>query len=135
MEISLKKSKIVFFIILRIVIGWHFLYEGIVKLFNPEWSAYNFLANSKGLLSSVFTWLTNSSTVMSFIDLLNIWGLIFIGVGLILGCFTQLAAIAGVFLLSLYYLVQPPDLIVNKILIELSALLIVFLYQLANIWI
>ena len=40
--------------ILRIFVGWHFLYEGIVKLFNPEWSSASYLMESKWLLSGFF---------------------------------------------------------------------------------
>ena len=35
--------------ILRIFVGWHFLYEGIVKLFNPDWSSASYLMESKWL--------------------------------------------------------------------------------------
>ena len=32
-----NKITVWLFTFLRIVIGWHFLYEGIAKLFNPNW--------------------------------------------------------------------------------------------------
>ena len=30
-------------VVLRVLIGWHFLYEGIAKLLNPYWSSAAFL--------------------------------------------------------------------------------------------
>ena len=30
-------------VVLRVFIGWHFLYEGLVKLLNPYWSAAGYL--------------------------------------------------------------------------------------------
>ena len=41
-------------VILRILIGWHFLYEGFSKLFNPNWTAAGFLLDSKGIFSWFF---------------------------------------------------------------------------------
>ena len=66
------------------------------------------------------------------------WGLTLIGLGLILGCFTRLAAASGILILLLYYLCNPPFvgyfyslptegsyLIVNKNLVEMAALAVV----------
>ncbi|MCK5704991.1 MAG: hypothetical protein KAI29_27755, partial [Cyclobacteriaceae bacterium] len=39
---------------------------------------------------------------------LNIWGLIFIGLGLFIGLFTRLASISGVLMLLMYYIANPP---------------------------
>ena len=38
--------KKLFFTILRMAIGWHFLFEGVSKLVIPNWSSYSYLANS-----------------------------------------------------------------------------------------
>ena len=32
---------------LRVLIGWHFLYEGISKVINPYWSSAAYLLDSK----------------------------------------------------------------------------------------
>ena len=39
---------------LRMLIGWHFLYEGLAKLTNPYWTAAGYLAESKGPLGGIF---------------------------------------------------------------------------------
>ena len=41
-------------VVLRVLIGWHFLYEGLVKLMNPYWSSAGYLVESKGFLSDFF---------------------------------------------------------------------------------
>ena len=94
--------------VLRIAIGWHFLYEGIAKLFNPTWSAASYLMESKWLFSGFFHWLISNNSTLQVVDFFNIWGLIIIGLCLFLGVFTRAASISGAFLLLLYYIANPP---------------------------
>lgn len=120
---------------LRFLVGWHFLYEGLVKLQNPFWTAADYLAQSQGAFSGAFHWLAADPSRLAAVDALNRWGLVLIGVGLIAGLLIRPATVAGILLLSLYYLCNPPfpsdatslpaegsDLVVNKVLIELVAL-------------
>jgi len=126
-------------IALRLLIGWHFLYEGITKLTSPYWSSSGYLADSKWLFDDLFIALGSSTTAVTVIDYLNMWGLTLIGLCLLLGLFVRAASVAGIALLALYWLAAPPFagytygmpsegsyLIVNKVLIELGALLVVF---------
>jgi uncharacterized membrane protein YphA (DoxX/SURF4 family) len=94
--------------ILRILIGWHFLYEGLSKLAMDNWSSYAYLIESKWLLSGFFHWIIANPTVLAITDFLNIWGLILIGAGLFLGLLTRWASLGGIFLLLLYYVANPP---------------------------
>ncbi len=125
-------------ILLRFLIGWHFLYEGIYKLAHPEWSSVAFLAESKWIFSGIAEWIISNTTVLNTVDLLNTWGLTAIGFALILGLFTRIAAITGTVLLILYYLFNPPFigmtgmmptegnyLIVDKTLIEAVTLFLI----------
>jgi thiosulfate dehydrogenase [quinone] large subunit len=127
--------------ILRILIGWHFLYEGAVKLFSPNWTASGYLLSSQGFLSNFFQSLAESEGTLNVIDFLNVWGLILIGLGLFLGLFTRLSCYAGAILLLLYYLSHPPFvgleypfgqegnyLFVDKNLIELVTLLVLSMF-------
>lgn len=126
---------------LRMLIGWHFLYEGLAKLLNPYWSSSGYLLEAKGFLSGFFTSIVANPMALRIVDWLNIYGLIAIGLGLIVGCLTRPAAIAGAVLLLLYYLCNPPFvgftysaptegsyLIVNKNLVELCALVVLALF-------
>jgi len=103
-----KQYRTYVFTILRIVIGWHLLYEGVVKLFNPNWSSASYLMESKWLFSGVFHWLIGNNSTLQVIDFLNIWGLILIGFCLFVGLFTRSASISGALLLLLYYVANPP---------------------------
>jgi len=126
---------------LRLVIGWHFLYEGIVKLTNPNWSGVGYLLDSEGFLKGFYINLASNPVLLETVDFLNIWGLIAIGLGLILGAFSRITVIAGIILLTLYYFSHPPFiglkyslpmegsyLIVNKVIIELIALAVIFVF-------
>jgi len=130
-----------FLLLLRFLIGWHILYEGIAKLLNPQWSSMEFLQESQWILSGFAQWIISDQGVLSVVDFLNTWGLIVIGLGLILGLFSRAAAVAGAILLFVYYLNTPPItgieytlprdgsyLIVDKTLIEAAALCVLALF-------
>jgi len=123
--------------VLRIAIGWHFLYEGIVKLFDPKWTSAAFLAESKWVFSGVFHWIVSNPVALKVVDQMNIWGLILIGLGLFFGCFSRLASFFGAMLLALYYVANPAIvgfasefgvegnyLVIDKNLVEMVALLV-----------
>ena len=138
--------QLTFLVVLRVLIGWHLLYEGAEKLFDPDWSSMVFLLDSKGFLSGFFIMLANHQDVTAVVDFLNIWGLIAIGLGMIMGLFTRFAIIAGIILLSFYYLSHPPFpgleftipsegnyLFVNKNLVELFALVILLMFPTGHV--
>jgi thiosulfate dehydrogenase [quinone] large subunit len=149
MNDSLKFSRwqIAVLAALRFLIGWHLLYEGIYKLIHPEWSSLAFLSQSQWILSGFAKWIMSSDGILNTVDFLNTWGLIAIGLGLILGLFTRTAAIAGTLLLMLYYLMNPPligheasvgvegnYLVVNKTLIEAVTLLLLAAFPAVKSW-
>lgn len=128
-------------VVLRVLIGWHFLYEGLIKLLNPNWSSIGYLMDSQGFMSGFFHSLVSNANTLAVLDFMNVWGLIAIGLGLMLGCFTRIALISGIVLLSFYYLSHPPFiglqyamptegsyLIVDKILIEIFTLILLSLF-------
>lgn len=86
---------------LRLVLGWLFLYAGYSKIMNPEWSAIGFLEDAK-TFGVIYDWFASASNI-GWVNFLNQWGQILIGVGLITGTFTTLAAYAGVLMMVLYY--------------------------------
>lgn len=132
---------ITWMVVLRVLIGWHFFYEGLVKLVNPNWTSVSYLMDSQGFLADFFINMAANPAVVPVVDFLNVWGLLAIGLGLILGLFTRVALVAGIVLLSFYYLSHPPFvgmkyalpmegnyLLVNKVLIELVAMVILLFY-------
>ena len=44
-------------VILRVAIGWHFLYEGLVKLNSANWTAAPYLIESSGVFAPAFRWM------------------------------------------------------------------------------
>ena len=125
-------------VVLRVLIGWHFLYEGVAKLLKGNWSAAGYLMQARGFLAPFFQWIADSASVLAVVNQLNIWGLMAIGLALILGCFTRLSAVFGILLILLYYLANPPFvgyyysipsegnyLIINKNMVEMAALFLI----------
>ncbi len=142
-----SKTQNAFLVILRFIIGWHILYEGIAKLINPHWSSLSFLQQSQGLMSGFAGWLMSSENLLRIVDFFNIWGLIAIGAGLILGLFAKQASIAGAVLLFVYYLSAPPligveylmpvdgnNLLVDKTLIEAVSLCVLALFPTSHVF-
>ena len=134
-------------VLFRMLIGWQILYEGISKLLIPNWSSAVFLRESQWILSGFSSWIISHDGVLQMVDFMNTWGLIAIGLGLILGLFTRVAAIAGAALVFIYYLNSPPlvgleyslpaegnCLIFNKTLIEAVGLLILVVFPTSSIF-
>ncbi|MTB53719.1 DoxX family membrane protein [Lewinella sp. W8] len=141
------KGQEFFLVVLRLAIGWHFLYEGVVKLWNPNWSARGYLTDSAGPFKDLFYEMGSNPTVLSVVDTANVWGLILIGLGLLFGFMTRWAALGGIILLGFYFLSHPPlidvkyalpsegsYLFINKNLIELFALGVLMVFPSSQRW-
>ncbi|MBN2103309.1 DoxX family protein [bacterium] len=136
MKSAISKMQLIILTALRMTVGWHFLYEGFDKLFNPDWSSANYLNTSRWIFAPVFRAFAQNSMTLTVIDILNIAGLILIGLALMLGLWTRIACFSGAGLLFIYYLSHPPFigldfglstegnyLIINKDIIEMMTLL------------
>ena len=135
---KLSRWPMVAITVMRVAVGWHFLYEGIAKLTAASWSASGYLKQARGPFAGLFKWLAAEPTLLANADLITMWGLTLVGVLLILGLFTRLASLGGIGFIVLFYLCNPPFvgyfysiptegsyLIVNKNLVELCALVVV----------
>ncbi|MDD4189780.1 MAG: DoxX family membrane protein [Mangrovibacterium sp.] len=125
----------------RVLIGWQFLYEGLVKIVDPGWTAASFLASAQGPLDFLFRGMAASPGLLHVINFCNEWGLLLIGLSLMSGLLSRWACIGGMVLLMLYYISNPPFiglnapattegsyLIVNKNMVELFTLFILFAF-------
>ena len=143
----LGKSQTYVLVLLRIAVGWHFLYEGISKLLMPDWSSAEYLEKASWWFKDIFHWIAGTPNALYAVDLLNMWGLTFIGLALMLGCLTRIASVCGILLVALYYIVNPPFiatgfggsveghyLIVNKNLVEIIALALIALFPAGRYW-
>ena len=95
-----KNSKIAL-LLLRLALGWLFLYAGFTKLINPNWSAAGYLNNAK-TFASFYQWLA-SPNILPLTNFLNEWGLTLIGIALILGMLVRLNSVLGALMMVLYY--------------------------------
>ena len=135
---NLTRAQTTAIVVMRLIIGWHFLYEGLAKLTKPAWSAAGFLLQSRGPFADLFHWMAADPERLAVVNQMNMWGLTAIGLGLTLGCFTRLASASGILIILLFYLCNPPFpgyfysipmegsyVFVNKNLVELLGLAIV----------
>ena len=131
---------------LRFAIGWHFFYEGVSKAVNAYWTSAGYLDQSQGFLSEWFVDLASNPSTLAAVDFLNVWGLVLVGLGLMLGGLTRTATIFGIIMLAMYYLATPPwpgfvysipaegaYMIINKTLIELCALFVTLFFPTGQI--
>jgi len=145
-ELNYSRCQLTLLVTLRVLIGWHFLYEGVAKLSNPNWSSVGFLLDLKWIFSGLFQNMASNPSVLNTVDFLNMWGLVAIGLGLLLGFLTRPAIIGGIILLTFYYISHPPFvgityampsegsyLWVNKNLIELFALAVLYVFPTSRI--
>jgi thiosulfate dehydrogenase [quinone] large subunit len=152
--LSLARTQQTALVLLRTLIGWHFLYEGFVKLVWPAWtragvplgrfSSAGYLRSSTGPLADFFRSFADASW-LPWLDLLMAWGLLLVGLALMLGLFTQLACAGALALLALFYLSWLPTrgvyepgtegnyLLVNKNLVEAAAVFVVLVFRTGRI--
>ena len=141
-----NKCQLYGLVTLRVLIGWHFLYEGVSKLINPYWSSAAYLLDSKGPFSGLAETIVSNPTLLSISDYVNMWGLTLVGASLLLGLFSRYTALIGMGLVILYYLFAPPLLgleysrpgegsyiIVNKNLIEACALWVIHSFHTSHV--
>jgi thiosulfate dehydrogenase [quinone] large subunit len=146
----MSRAQSFLLVALRTLIGWHFLYEGYFKLATPgwgtdglplgAWSASGYLRAASGPFASFFHAI-GASPWIGIVDQAVAVGLAVIGLGLMLGLATQVACLGGMALLALFYVSAIPIgglpeprmegayLLVNKNLIELAALMVVFAFR------
>ena len=141
-------------VVMRTLIGWHFLYEGFTKLWWPSWtragaplgrwSSAGYLRTSSGPLSDFFRSFADASW-LPWMDLVVAWGLVLVGLGLMLGLLTQLACTGALALLVMFYVSYLPTrgvmepgaegnyLFVNKNLIEGAAVAVLLAFRTGRI--
>ena len=137
-------------IVLRTVIGWHFLYEAFYKIWSPAWSpagaplpkwtSAGYLKGASGPLAGLFQRMVEAGWT-PWLDRSVKVALLLIGLSLILGLFTRIGALGALFFLSLFYLLylpltgvaQPGNegtyLVVNKTLIEAAAVFLLLVFD------
>jgi thiosulfate dehydrogenase [quinone] large subunit len=141
-------------VVLRTLVGWHFLYEGYYKAVAPawsrggyplgHWSSRGYLRAATGPFADVFHRLADVPW-LDMIDHLVVAGLVLVGLSLLLGLFTQAGCVGALGLLAMFYLSAIPTsgamqaggegayLLVNKNLIEAAAVFVVATFRTGRI--
>lgn len=136
---TFSRGPMIAITVLRVVIGWHFLYEGLAKLTAASWTSAGYLRQARGPFADFFRGLAANPDQLANADMVTMWGLTIVGACLMLGLFTRLASVAGMVFILLFYFATPPFigyfysipsegsyLIVNKNLVEVCALVVIF---------
>lgn len=114
---------------LRILLGWFMLVDGLQILLTPGWSAAGFLAGAK-TFPAFYAWFAMASNSW-WVDPLNSWGITLVGVALLLGVGIRPAAWAGAALMMLYYFPHytfptvPHGYIVEEHIIDAAAFILI----------
>lgn len=132
--------------LLRVLIGWHFLYEGLIKFYTPGWTAKPYLEGAIGPFASLFRGMAQHGPILNIVNIANEWGLVLIGLCLFIGLLSKPCKIGGILLLLLYYLAYPPFAVlgtnvhvegsywvVNKNLVEMAALFVLIMFPSGHI--
>ena len=106
--ITVSRGSMVAITVLRVLVGWHFLYEGLTKLSAPSWSSAGYLKQARGPLADFFRGLAADPGQLANADMVTMWGLTLVGACLILGLFTRLSSLAGMGFVFLFYIATPP---------------------------
>src|SRR3989344_2863980 len=125
--------------LLRVSLGWMFLYSGINALTTPSWSAAGYLKGAK-TFAGFYQWLLQPN-ILPVINFVNEWALTLLGISLILGIFIRFSAPLGAVLMLLYYfpiLAFPyPNahaFIVDEHIIYALALLVLASLRAGDVW-
>ena len=89
-------------LLLRLSLGWVFLYSGISKIMSGTWSAAFYLKDPQ-TFPTFFKWFALPENI-GWVTLLNEWGMLLIGISLITGALVRWSSIAGAVMVLLYYL-------------------------------
>lgn len=141
-------------VLLRTLVGWHFLYEGFYKLWWPAWSrggwpiapwtSAGYLRSATGPLSGLFQDLADSR-LLPVVDHVVPVALLLVGLSLLLGLFTRAGCVGALVLLGAFYVSAIPIagvaqagaegayLVVNKNLVEAAAVLVLLFFDTGRI--
>ncbi len=96
-----KKYTDQIILILRLAMGWLFLYAGVIKILDSSWSASGYLNNAQ-TFAQLYKWFASDLNI-GWVNFVNQWGLTLVGLALILGIKVRWASTAGILFIILYY--------------------------------
>lgn len=125
--------------LLRIAMGWFYFYAGITKVLDPTWTSAGYIKNAH-TLHGLYQVMLNPQVLM-VVNFMVKWGLVLLGVSLILGLFVRLSGYLGMLLMLLLYLpilnfpkVGMMAYIVDEHIIYILALFVLVQFQAGYVW-
>lgn len=135
----MKKNQSFAIFLLRTSLGILFFYAGVSKIINPHWSAAGYL-NSAQTFSVFYHWLAQAS-LLPIVNFINEWGLLLLGVSLLLGIFVKYSSYAGIVLMILYTLpitdfpyIGDHSFLIDEHLIYIFSLYLLITFNAGTIW-
>ncbi|WP_433623770.1 DoxX family protein [Halomicrococcus sp. NG-SE-24] len=107
-EGKLHTLSVWFILALRLMMGLAFFQSGLDKVLSGEFSAGGYLQNAPPAngspVADLFVAMGNTPWFVDFVNVAVPWGEVLIGLGLLFGAVTRLAAFFGAFMMLLFYL-------------------------------
>lgn len=135
----MSKPQRVSLFILRITMGWMYLYAGISHILDTTFSSAKYIGEAKSFVY-LFQWFSNPQ-VLPVVDFMVKWGMTLLGVSLLLGLFVRISSYLGMLLMFLLYLpllnfpmVGTNSYLVNQHIIYISGLLLLATCRAGHIW-
>jgi thiosulfate dehydrogenase [quinone] large subunit len=106
-EGQLHTLSVWFILALRLMMALAFLNAGVAKLLGEGFNAAGYLQNAPPAngspLADLFVTMGQTPLFVDFVNIAVPWGQVLIGLGLLVGCLTRLAAFWGAFMMLLFY--------------------------------
>ena len=105
---KLHSLSVWFILALRLMMGLAFLQSGVDKILSGSFSAAGYLQNAppanNSPVADLFVAMGETPWFVDFVNVAVPWGEVLIGLGLLVGCLTRLAAFWGAFMMLTFYL-------------------------------
>ena len=112
-------------LVLRVLLGIVFFVPGWQDITNPKFSADAFLTKvAYGPLQNVYHGMAGNPAISALVA----WGLLLIGLCLMLGAFVKLASVLGIIQMALFYFARfpPQHNLIDEHIIYAAAMLVLF---------
>lgn len=137
--LDMSTSQKLSLFLLRLALGWLYFYSGIIKIVDPQWSVQGYLKTAK-TFPGFYQWLTQPD-ILPFINFMNKWSLLLLGISLILGLGVRISASLGIVLMLLYYLpildfpyIKPASFLVDQHIIFILVLIFFIVVKAGKFW-
>jgi thiosulfate dehydrogenase [quinone] large subunit len=101
MTAVVNKPTKLFLILLRVAVGWFFLYQGITAILDPQWSVLPFISNAHTFPD--FYMSMSDSITASYISYLIKGLYVLIGACIVSGLFVRVGAFLGALIMLFFY--------------------------------